>query len=237
MLKKFSNISKISPDNSVTWARKIFLTFDVDWAHDDIIEDCYKIVSSCRVPSTWFVTHQFNLLKTFSNEPLIELGIHPNFNELLFNKSTISSTKIIENILSIVPNAISVRSHSLTNNERLNDIFNNFGISHISNTFIPYESGIKIMPYKIWNDINIIPHNWQDNVSIKMNSKFPNYDSSSSELHVYNFHPIHVFLNTNDLDLYEFTRPIHHKPKELIKYRYSGIGIRSHLLNLVQINR
>ena len=58
-----------------------------------------------------------------------------------------------------------------------------------------------------------------------------------SGFQVFNFHPIHVFLNTGSLELYEKTRPIHNNPKELIKFRHDGEGIRSQLINLLETSK
>ena len=54
-------------------------------------------------------------------------------------------------------------------------------------------------------------------------------------LKCFDFHPIHVFLNTENLNRYERTRPIHQNPKELIKYRYQGYGTRSRSMELLEL--
>ena len=230
----FSNISDIKPHVSETWNRKVFLTFDIDWAHDDIIEDCYKLVSSYSINTTWFVTHKCKFLEVLQNDNNVELGVHPNFNDLLFNGERKSSSEIMEEILAVVPNPYSVRSHSLTQNERLIDLFREFGLTHISNFFVPHCSNIETAPFYLWDKMIMIPHFWQDNVSIKMNSSFPFGSNFVSRFQVYNFHPIHVFLNTRNLGVYEKTRPIHHKPNELIRYRQDGDGVRSQLVKLLE---
>ena len=48
-------------------------------------------------------------------------------------------------------------------------------------------------------------------------------------LKVFDFHPIHVYLNTEDLSRYEQTRSLHHNPAELIKHRFAGTGTRTAL--------
>jgi len=54
-------------------------------------------------------------------------------------------------------------------------------------------------------------------------------------LKVFDFHPIHVFLNTEDLARYETTREIHHKPQDLIKYRCGGQGTMTALETLLTL--
>ena len=233
----FSNLSKIVPNERETWGHKTFLTFDVDWAHDEIIEDCFNLVSSYAVPSTWFVTHKFCLLGVLTDDKNVEIGIHPNFNNMLFGETNKTSFEIIHEILSIVPDSKSIRSHSLTQSERLIDLFKEFGFSHVSNFFIPHTVEMGAIPFYLWDDMIIVPHIWQDNVSMKMDLGFPMKERLMSGFKVFNFHPIHVFLNTVSLELYEKTRPIHNNPKELIKFRHNGEGVRSQLINLLETSQ
>lgn len=231
----FSFISKISPTNINSWKNKVFLTFDIDWAHDDIISDTFNLVKNFNLLSTWFVTHETSMVEKLSLEKTIELGIHPNFNPLLNGNSEKDSTEVLKKSLDIVPSAVSIRSHSLTQNERLLDQFKQFGLTHISNNFIPFGCGINIKPFCVWDKIIIVPHCWQDNVSLKMNLSFPQVTDFATGLCIFDFHPIHVFLNTESLDRYERTRPFHQNPEELIKHRFDGYGTRSKLLELLKM--
>ncbi len=53
-------------------------------------------------------------------------------------------------------------------------------------------------------------------------------------LKVFNFHPIHVFLNTERLERYEESRPYHRSPEELLKYRNNDTpGARTALKTLI----
>ncbi len=54
-------------------------------------------------------------------------------------------------------------------------------------------------------------------------------------LKVFDFHPIHVFLNTETLECYERTQTSHHSPNELIKHRCQGYGTRSRLIELLRL--
>lgn len=232
----YSTISQINPDNTKSWNGKLFLSFDIDWAHDEIILDCYDLVCFYSVATTWFVTHKTEIIQIFKENKSIELGIHPNFNELLNGKTEIkNSYEILQKMLSIIPHARSIRSHSLTQSERLLDQFSEFGLSHVSNFFVPYSSGIHVKPFYLWNNTIIIPHTWQDNVALKMDSGFPEKKRLNQGFHVFDFHPIHVFLNTESLDRYERTRSLHHNPKELIKHRYEGYGTRNRLIELLEL--
>jgi hypothetical protein len=231
----FSVLSKINPDCEESWTGKVFLTFDIDWAHDEIICDSLNLVQSSQVAATWFATHNTPLLANLEQDGLFEIGIHPNFNPLLDGSLNSSCSEVIANCMSIVPKAKLVRSHSLVQSERLIDLFKHNGLTHISNLFIPYGSGIQAKPFHVWDQMVMVPHSWQDNVALKMKMGFPSQVDFTSGLHVLDFHPIHVFLNSENLDRYERTRPLHKNPKELIKHRFEGYGTRNRLLELLTL--
>lgn len=62
--------------------KKIFLTFDIDWASDTLIKYTYDILKAENVKATFFVTHKSDFINSIKDDPNIELGIHPNFNRL-----------------------------------------------------------------------------------------------------------------------------------------------------------
>jgi hypothetical protein len=236
--EKFSFISEIMPEKEKTWKNKIFLTFDMDWCHDDIIVDTYNLILKHKIKSSWFVTHDTKLLKKFKNDPLIELGIHPNFNNLLMNSEKEKNHEdILSELLDKVPNARIVRSHSLLQSEKLLDSFYKFKISHISNFYVPYASGFEVKPYKLWDNLIITPHRWQDNVEIKMNSNLNLFNKIDNGLNIFNFHPIHIFLNSKNLERYNKNRDIIHNPKKLIRHRFKRYGIRNFLQDLLEKNK
>lgn len=78
----FGNIGEIDLENPGSY-QKIFLTFDIDWASDEVLEYCIDIVEKANIKATWFVTHETPLLGRLRANPNFELGIHPNFNPLL----------------------------------------------------------------------------------------------------------------------------------------------------------
>ena len=238
-MKKYSNISSIKTEDESTWSDKTFLTFDMDWAHDEVIEDTLHIINSHGACSTWFVTHKSLLLTQMANNDKIELGIHPNFNKILDGSNypnNANSRKIIEDALKLVGNCNSVRSHSLTQSEKLLDEFQSFGLTHICNLYIPLSANIELKPFKIWDGITIVPHYWQDNVELKLYNSRRNNFLHTNTFKVLNFHPIHIYLNTENLERYESTRQFHNSPKELIKYRFKGNGVRTKLLNILNEN-
>ena len=220
--RKFGLLSDICVDQSESYSDKIFLTLDVDWAHDQIILDTVSLFEKHNVKATWFVTHETEVIDVLRANDHFELGIHPNFNALLegdLSKGR-NAEEIIDNLLEIVPEAKSVRSHSMAQSFRLLDLFSRKGLTHDSNDFIPEQSNVHLVPFCHWSGLTRIPFFWEDNVQIM-------YEENSSidalcrrpGLKVFNFHPIHIYMNTESLDRYENTRAFHYEPEKLYKLR------------------
>ena len=239
-MKQFSVISEVSVDDPETWQDKLFLTFDVDWAHDDILEDTIDLIEKADVSATWFVTHITPLLERLRSNPKFELGIHPNFNFLLDGDSTNgkNAKEIVGRLLDIVPEAKSVRSHSVAQNAYMMLYFQRVGLTHDCNHFIPEQAGMELKPWHLWNGVIKVPYFWEDDVvcMYKLNTPVLNLVHRGG-IKVFNFHPIHVFLNTENLERYERTRSLHGKPEELKRHRFDGEGVRKDLLQILNQHR
>jgi hypothetical protein len=232
---KFENIKNIDISNPSTWQDKIFVTFDLDWCSDEVLSYTLDIVEEYDIKATFFVTHHTPLLVRMRANPKIELSIHPNFNFLL--EGDFRYGKNIEEVIKyykdIVPEAVSVRSHSMTQSSKILDSFEKFGILYDCNTFIPFSSGIELKPYKHWtNKLIKVPYFWEDDVHCLYEwewnvEKFIKYKG----IKVFDFHPIHIFLNTEDLDRYNRYKQIKvnfNSKSELSKYR--DIADMAHIL-------
>ena len=231
-----SLMSSICPDNG-SYSKPI-VSFDIDWAHDDILADTIDIVEKANVNAVWFVTHSTELLNRLKRNPLFELGIHPNFNGLLDGdfRNGRTVTEIVDCLISIVPEAKCIRSHSLTQSSRLSQIFLSRGLTHDANDYIPASSGITLQPWRLETGLIKVPYFWTDELACYKDTCLSMFELvSRSGLKVFDFHPIHVFLNTEHLDRYESTRHLHRNPAELIKHRYEGVGTRTRLLELLNL--
>lgn len=238
MDRSFVKLSKIDPEAVASWEKPLFLTFDIDWACDEVLADTIDMVEAVDVAATWFVTHDTPLLKRLRANPKFELGIHPNFNFLLGSdaRNGGSAGEVVNRLLAIVPEAKSVRSHSMAQSSNILQIFIENGFTHDANHFIPEQAEIELRPWQLWNDLIKVPYFWEDDVACIYTKNTPIKDlTKRSGLKVFDFHPIHVFLNTENLDRYERTREIHHKPEELIKHRYVGDGARTALETLLAL--
>ncbi|CAM8635745.1 hypothetical protein MCEMIEM13_00272 [Comamonadaceae bacterium] len=232
----FASLETIEVDNPLSWQGKTFLTFDIDWANDAVLADAIEIIEKAAVPATWFVTHSTPLIKRLRSNPNFTLGIHPNFNDLLAGQAEGNRThakEIVLNLLELIPEAKVLRSHSLVQSERLVDLFHACGITHISNFFIPEEAGPQ-RPWHLWDGMVCTPHVWQDNVSMRLNGVV-SPPKGGKGLQIYDFHPIHVFLNTERVERYESARPFFQQPDTLRNHRLkNGLGTRDVLLGLLE---
>ncbi|MER1967972.1 hypothetical protein [Castellaniella sp. GW247-6E4] len=235
----FGLIRDINPKNDESWRNRVFLTFDIDWAHDTVIEDTLALLEQYDVPVTWFATHRTEVLDRIRSNVKFDVGIHPNFNPLLEGSSggASSAASVLQSTIDIAPQATAVRSHSLVHSERLASLFISHNLRYCCNAFIPLGGSNRIAPWELWGELVMVPHCWQDNVALMMNMRVPTPPDANDQLIVVNFHPIHVFLNTEDLGRYERTRPIHQKPLELIRQRFKGYGTRNRLIELLEVSK
>lgn len=207
--ERFGRLGEIVPERAETWEGRLFLTVDLDWAPDWAIADCLDLVEEARVAATIFVTHDTPLLARMRANPRIELGLHPNFNPLLDGLSSQGSAEtVMRGLQRIVPEARAVRSHSMTQSSRLLDVFLRCGITHESNHFVPAHTGIALKPYRHWKqDLVRVPYCWEDDVDLAFGSPLPILSVAAGEgLKVFDFHPIHVALDTVSLAHYEAAR-------------------------------
>ena len=232
----FDTINSINEESN--FEKKIFLTFDIDWALDEVIDDTLNLLNNYELKATFFITHKGDYLKKLKEKSNYELGIHPNFNNLLFNNNNnLSCESIIENLIDIVGNPKSIRSHHLTQSSSLLNLFSKYNINYDCNSFIPYQSKLVIKPWKLWNELTIVPHFWEDDISMLYKNRITIDELTHSKgLKVFNFHPIHIFLNTSNMEQYEKARPHFKNFKELKKFKSKEFGIRDVFKQLVSKN-
>jgi hypothetical protein len=234
--KSFSKISDINLSESDSWCNNLFLTFDIDWAHDEVLNHTIEMVEKVDVCATWFITHDTPVLNRLRENPKFELGIHPNFNFLLNGNTSKgkNSNEIIDEILEVVPDAKSVRSHSMTQSSKILQMFVEKGLKYDCNHFIPAQAEIELKPWELWNGLIKVPYYWEDDIACIYGDPL-NFDVllNRKGIKVFDFHPIHVFLNTNDIHLYEETKSHHRKKDMLLSKKFNGIGTESYLLELL----
>lgn len=231
--RRFSRIGDVRLEDPATWEGRVFLTFDIDWAHDDVVNDTIDLVEQAGVRATWFITHRSPVLDRLRSNPAFELGIHPNFLPLLMQGSAAqgeTAAEVLDRLLEIVPEAKSVRTHSLVQSGRLLELYASRGMVFEASVHIP-ESGMTLRPWRDWFGVVRVPYGWEDD--FWCDAGRPASAASEDGITGFDFHPIHVYLNTDALARYESARATFADPAGLRRHRAEGAGVRSKLLELL----
>lgn len=183
------------------------LTIDVDWAPDWMIEYVANVLVRKHVKATWFVTHASPAIEAIQHRrDLFEIGIHPNC--LPGSTHGNNEDEVLRHVKEIVPDAISMRTHSLYQSSPfLTKAAIDYGISIDVSLFLPRTPNLvkHCMRFKgaeLWR----IPYFWEDDS--EMFEDDPIWTFSDPRLHfkglkVFDFHPVYIVLNTDTFSAYE----------------------------------
>lgn len=212
----------------------IAFTCDIDWAPEAVIEDTINLFELFGIKCTFFSTHHSSILVK-ANKKLFEIGIHPNFNEVLNGNTDKSPNDILDQILDMHPNAKGVRTHTLMQSVGLLQSFADRGLLYESNNLMPYQTGLKV--HKLWNGLIRIPYNWEDDVHWSYGYGFEDckMELDDDELIIFDFHPIHIFINTENKYRYNEAKKHYSDHVKLLEYRNKEVpGTRDLLLYLLK---
>lgn len=219
----------------------IFLTFDMDWANDDVLRYFHEMICQMDLYGTLHVTHDTPVLDEIRKENRLELGIHPDFTRLLQNRQekTTDLQTIIHNLLEIVPEAVSVRSHALVRGSLISKYLAQAGLKIESNIYYLPVEGIRLKSYRdIWGMIQL-PFIFEDDLYVTSDMGYRmDYFLGEAFLapRVFNFHPVHLFLNTDEMGRYEKAKTFTGSYKKLKEYVNDGTGgIRDAFAQLVHM--
>lgn len=217
----------------------IIFTCDIDWAPEEVIEYTVSTFKEANIKCTFFATHESQVLNEIENDSLFEIGIHPNFNNLLTGEIG-KVENIIGELKKKYPNAVGFRSHSLFTYTHLVDMLPSFNLKYESNFYLPYESGGGLV--KLWNGIIRIVHNWEDDLYLMSNKKcsFPELEMKKENLHIVAFHPIHYFLNTERTERYNMAKKFYKETDKLKSFvnkdQYGIQNIVNDFMEIVKSN-
>lgn len=219
----------------------LILTLDIDWAPDFVIDQVAQILIENKVKATWFVTHRSEAIERLrENNELFELGIHPN---MLFG-STHGKTEdeVLTYVKNIVPDAISMRTHGLYQTSNwLIKAAKEYDVLIDVSLFLP--KAAYLQPHQIkWHGSSLwrIPYFWEDDAEMFEDDPIWSLSDeklNASGLKVFDFHPIHIAINTDRFEKYENLkkiRPLRSWDGEFIEeYIHKGHGPRNLFLELV----
>lgn len=237
-ISDFVHFGDIDPAIESTWKGKRILSIDVDWAIDPVLEDTLDLIEEAGVKACIFVTHDTPILRRLRDNHNIELGLHPNFDPLIRGVGETSAREIIVQASRLVPDAKVLRSHAMTTSGRWLELYSEVGVTHLSNYVMFGDRNVH--PLRQVNGIIEAPVYFADDGALYQRARGdswfdvdPDLFSPGGGLQVYNFHPIHLFLNCESLQRYTDSRAIAGDANALLQRRFSGEGARSWLMALL----
>jgi len=181
---------------------RFHITCDIDWAPDFAVYDLANRLKCEGIQATFMVTHSSDVLSDVRNLGHT-LGIHPNF--FPGSSQGDSPEDIMENLLKIVPDAIVMRTHGLYQSSRLLEMISKkYPTIEIDLSLLTYGSSFVEFSnlYFEGSCLRRLNYNWEDDIAFgdpKIDWANPLELARAS---IYDFHPIHVALNSSSSDRY-----------------------------------
>jgi hypothetical protein len=199
-------VSAIDPTREETWRGKVFLTLDLDWANDEVLDVAVNLLKPHGLKCTLFATHLSPGVEQLTRHADFEVGVHPKFDSVAAaSREPDDDPSSLGSLMATFPRARSIRSHSLVQSSRLHSQFAEFGFTHESNVYVPCDAGIALRPWTIWNGLIRVPFVWADDIHLYRGGGDLRQLRVVRDqgLCVLAFHPIHLYLNTDSVATYE----------------------------------
>lgn len=189
------------------------------------------MLGKAGVRGTFFATHRSELIDTISSLGH-EIGIHPNFMPN-FGGNGRPYRETIDQLITMFPQALGVRFHSLGYSAPVLEYCFQSGIKYDSSVFLPFQT----QTYTEYTGIGRIPFIESDLQTVIDQSGFGeplgSYDKNLP--YVYVFHPVHVYINTNSLEHYSKAKDHYHQPELLLRHRnVNKEGVESMLVKILE---
>ena len=218
----------------------VFVTMDMDWANDGVLQDTVSLAEKLEIPVTMFVTHDTPMLAKLRAHPLFDLGIHPNFLPQLNGQTEKTYLNTLEEMHALVPEARLIRCHALVDATPVLVSARQLGFEADLNLFIPLSSGISLKPYTHFSGLRRLPFFYEDDAwALEQDHPTPEQHVAADGLKIFNFHPIHLYLNTETMDRYGRAKAFYHDFDRLAPFinRGEGFGARDFLLRIAELGR
>lgn len=188
----------------------IVLTYDTDHMSQSMMEIFVEHVLPNDLNGTIFCTQPYPLLARLSN---IEVAAHPYLSN---SESWINTTKALLSKLEETSGTIrGVRAHSCAYSQVYGIELNDIGIQYVSQSCIPWELplpiyrhpwGIYELPIRFMDNTNLWAHQRTTLNPTQLSQSIIDFAICSQEVFCFDFHPIHLLLNTTDFRDYETWR-------------------------------
>jgi hypothetical protein len=208
---------------------KIFLTLDTDWCPEEILEHALALFATHELHCTVFATGAYDALKNCDSARL-EIGVHPNFNDA----TPAQYEARLNELLALYPQARGVSSHAMMSSTPLLDLFHRAGLKYDRNLLRYHDAEAE--PFQYHNGLWRVPIFWEDDIWFAHQPLAPFAPALLTQRAaplVFNFHPIHLYLNTASTEHYAAFKPYYHEPRKLLEYRHKGYGVRSFFTDLI----
>jgi len=206
----------------------VCITLDVDWASDEILGQALALVDELDVPVTLFCTHPTPLLAEL-DPARFEIAWHPNFLQAR------DDAEIVAEMADWFPEVEGVRSHALYFHSRLAPLYLTRGLRYVAHDLQFAQPGLA--PSRHWSGLVNVPGFWEDDVhALYHGGDFDpaRVDLSAPGLKVFDFHPIHLALNTDTMARYEDARADIEARRPLTAHVNPGSGSRTLLRAVVE---
>ena len=179
------------------------ITVDLDWAPDFAIEELINTLIDYQVKATWFITHKSKAVERLYEYPeRFELGIHPNF--LPGSTQGESPSEILAHLMELVPQARSMRTHSLVQSTHLlQRVMDETPVVNDVSLFLRHCPGLKSHRfYYAEKYLCRLPYFWEDD--LEMEAPAPCWEvepllAMGNGLKIFDFHPMYLYLNCVNL--------------------------------------
>jgi len=225
----------------VASADRVAITLDVDWAPDFAIDHAARLLVAHEVAATWFITHASAAVERLREHPeLFELGIHPNFAAGSTQGSTPDA--VLDHLLALVPEARAMRTHGLVQSSALLALVRERTPIEVDvSLFLPHAEGLAPVGYPLETGTLVrVPYLWEDDA--EMLRAEPDWSTAAlarqaSGLAVFDFHPVHVFLNAATAEPYAALKAAGYPAvtaAEATALRHEGAGAGTAFAELVE---
>ena len=208
---------------AISKTRALYLTLDTDWCTEEILEFAIALFHERRLPCTVFATGPYAALQS-GDTAMLEIGLHPNFNP----GTPESFGEKLQALRRLYPRAVGVSSHAMVSGTILLDLFKNSGLFYDRNILRYKDAAAEAFVYH--NGLLRLPVFWEDDIwfTLEPGARFSAGMLGRENFHlIFNFHPIHLFMNTASAEHYQAFKPHQHDLQKLAPHRRADYGALS----------